>query len=471
MSRPLILSLAILLLTAASTHAGNVTIKGKITHPLSGEITFSAYDGRLEYNQTERTVALDKSGNFSVSFPVTTNYMDITIQHGDQASEVMLRDGDAVTMSLDAADFDKSMRYTGKGAVVANFVARHVLDRGMTPNFSGDMQPLMAKEPQAFMSESKAKLQEEMDYLEQHQQGLPEDFIRSWKAKLTYSMYYNWLIYPVFHEMMKGGQAPSVKVPRESYIVPASIPMDFNDDLLSIPSYRNVVGSIFDNRSGGLDSAGSVLYKNADSAAILARQFLPEKSREFYFAYRLYSGMKYATVGKSDSGYKSFRKMYPSSSYLAVIEKAINLKRKLGAGQPAIDMAFTTLEGKKMKLSDLKGKVVYIDFWASWCGPCMAELPAAKKIKEHFKGRDVAFLYVSIDEDEASWKNAIDKKKIEGIHTFEPGGWKSRLAMEYGIKSVPSYFLVDKAGKFVTEVTPRPSDTEELIKLIEGALE
>jgi len=180
--------------------------------------------------------------------------------------------------------------------------------------------------------------------------------------------------------------------------------------------------------------------------------------------------MKYATVAKADSEYRAFRKMYPKSEYMPVVEKSMALKRKLGAGQPAIDFAFTSLDGKKMKLSDLKGKVVYIDFWASWCGPCMRELPSAKKVEEHFKGRDVVFLNVSIDEDMEAWKNAIEKKHIEGINVCEPGGWKAPIALKYGIQSVPSYFLIDKNGKFVTETTPRPSETDNLIGLIENAL-
>ncbi len=123
-----------------------------------------------------------------------------------------------------------------------------------------------------------------------------------------------------------------------------------------------------------------------------------------------------------------------------------------------------------MKLSDLKGKVVYLDFWASWCGPCISELPAAKKVEDHFAGRDVVFLKVSIDEDETAWKNALEKRKIEGINTRLDGGWKAPVAKQYGVQGVPSYFLLDKKGKFITETTPRPSETEELIGLLEGAL-
>jgi thiol-disulfide isomerase/thioredoxin len=470
MLRKLTLSFATLLLASNLLHAGNVKIQGRITNPIAEEITFSTYDGMLEYNPAERTAKLDKDGNFSVTVPITSDYMDINIKHGEQASEVFLKDGDDVTMTLDGKNFDSSMHYSGKGAATANFAAKHIVDKGMSQQFGANIQPLFKKDPQDFLAGCRELLKQELDYLEGNKKGLPDAFVKIWTAKLTYIMYYDWIIYPPYHEMMKGKDGSRTNIPKESYTVPASIPMVFSDEYLTVPSYRNVIGSIFENRTGMLDSLQAIKYKQDDSSTILAKQLLPVKTREFYFAYKAHNGMKYATVAKADSGYYAFKKMYPKSEHLPVLDKAIGLKRRLGAGQPAIDFDFTTLEGKKMKLSDLKGKVVYLDFWASWCGPCMRELPATKKVEEHFKGKDVVFLNVSIDEDVAAWKSAIEKKQIDGLHTCEPGGWKSPIATKYGVQSVPSYFLIDKNGKFVTETSPRPSDTEKLIGLIEGVL-
>jgi thiol-disulfide isomerase/thioredoxin len=165
-----------------------------------------------------------------------------------------------------------------------------------------------------------------------------------------------------------------------------------------------------------------------------------------------------------------FKKHYPKSNYNAELENVLKELKRFYPGHPAADFSFKTLDGKEMKLSDLKGKVVYMDFWASWCGPCKGEMPFAKRVKEHFKDNEnVVFLYVSIDEKEDAWKNGINSLGISGMHTRTPG-WGGEIAQLYKIQSVPSYFLIDKNGKFVVNKTPRPSQTDEVIKLIEGLL-
>src|SRR5690606_31045031 len=148
----------------------------------------------------------------------------------------------------------------------------------------------------------------------------------------------------------------------------------------------------------------------------------------------------------------------------------IEKKKRLSTGSPAIDFTVHDESGKKVKLSDLKGNVVYLDFWASWCGPCKAQFPHVAKIKEHFAGKDVVFVYISIDEDKAAWEKAMDTYHLTGLHIREDGGWKSKTAQEYGVQGIPAYFIIDKEGKFAIDTAPRPSQGEKLIEVIEGLL-
>lgn len=127
-------------------------------------------------------------------------------------------------------------------------------------------------------------------------------------------------------------------------------------------------------------------------------------------------------------------------------------------------------EGKKVSLSDFKGKVVYIDFWATWCGPCVAEIPHSKKLKEKFTGNDsIVFMYVSVDNEDNvdGWKAFIKKKGMTGVQLISrDGGQEERVGERYDIQFIPRFVLIDKNGRVAYGQAPAPSDvtSEQLIK-------
>jgi thiol-disulfide isomerase/thioredoxin len=117
---------------------------------------------------------------------------------------------------------------------------------------------------------------------------------------------------------------------------------------------------------------------------------------------------------------------------------------------PAPEIALENPSGNIMKLSDLKGKVVLIDFWASWCGPCRAENPNVVKMYQKFKDKGFTIFSVSLDEEAAKWKEAISKDKLAWeFHVSDLKGWKSSVVANYGIEGIPFTVLVNKEGKII----------------------
>jgi thiol-disulfide isomerase/thioredoxin len=128
-------------------------------------------------------------------------------------------------------------------------------------------------------------------------------------------------------------------------------------------------------------------------------------------------------------------------------------------------------KGGTTKLEDLKGKYVYIDVWATWCGPCRAEIPSLKKVEEMYHDKNIAFVSISVDvdKDHEKWKNFVTEKQLGGIQLFADKNWNSDFMISYGINSIPRFILIDPNGKIIKSDAARPSSPqlkEELDKLL-----
>jgi thiol-disulfide isomerase/thioredoxin len=136
--------------------------------------------------------------------------------------------------------------------------------------------------------------------------------------------------------------------------------------------------------------------------------------------------------------------------------KQMEEEKKLAAataeGGLAPDLEFTDPNGKLIKLSSLRGKVVLLDFWASWCGPCRRENPSVVAAYNKFKDKGFDIYSVSLDQDKAKWISAIAQDGLVWkSHVSDLKGWQSQAAAKYGVQGIPAQFLLDKDGKIIAK--------------------
>ena len=129
---------------------------------------------------------------------------------------------------------------------------------------------------------------------------------------------------------------------------------------------------------------------------------------------------------------------------------------------------YQDVDGKMIALEDLKGKYVYIDVWATRCGPCCAEIPHMKTLEEKFEGKNIHFVSISVDGSKAAWIKKVRQDKMGGIQLY--GGSKAQIMADYKIQGIPRFILLDRDGKVIENTMTRPSDPETVktLEALEG---
>jgi peroxiredoxin len=125
---------------------------------------------------------------------------------------------------------------------------------------------------------------------------------------------------------------------------------------------------------------------------------------------------------------------------------SLNLFSQMRPGQTAAELSLPDLNGKSVSLASLKGKVVLIDFWASWCGPCRHNNPRLIKLYNKYHDKGLEIYGVSLDEDLEDWKKAVHHDKLSWIQVIDDRGWAATSATAYGVDMIPSSFLIDRQG-------------------------
>lgn len=155
---------------------------------------------------------------------------------------------------------------------------------------------------------------------------------------------------------------------------------------------------------------------------------------------------------------------------------AIREQFPMGSSSPTFKN-YENYKGGTTSMEDLKGKYVYIDVWATWCGPCIAEIPAMKELQAKYADKNIHFLSISVDDAFRSgggdlevaknkWKTMIEEKDLGGIQLFSDKNWESDFVKDYKINGIPRFILVDPSGNVVDANAPRPS-SKKLVELLD----
>ena len=152
------------------------------------------------------------------------------------------------------------------------------------------------------------------------------------------------------------------------------------------------------------------------------------------------------------------------------VKAAYELNKNNVQGKAGVDFTMKDINGKEVKFSDFKGKAIYFDMWATWCGPCIQQIPYMEKLAEHYKNSNkVQIISVSLDEKVELWKKKLAHDKPQWSQYIMPENFNSELCKTYSISGIPRFMMFDKDGNVISIDAPRPS-SPDIISWIDGNL-
>ena len=428
-------------------------------------ITFEYQQTPIYYKPVTIEASLDEKGGLAVELPFTEAQM-VSVDLGDEV-KLFLEPGDQLHLDADLLDLPQSLRFSGQGAANNQFLAAL---RARFPDYLRiDYKDLEVDAHRKMIDQRRLELERFGDEgCNQHQ--LTPSFIAYYRAEITYEWANEIVSYPRNYERQNGRENEAI--PKDYYDVLDQVEL-VDETAIGTTHYRRFLERNFQRHffrlweerwnQSNIEQMPAENPRPLQKPTPTTNNALHGKVLYFFLA----GEIEDLQQGRFDQGKQRLteflRQPYPE--YTEVVEEVVRETSKFKPGQPAPDFTLDDLEGQSISLSDFKGQAVFLDFWASWCGPCIEAVPFLEKIKQRTRDQKVVFLNISLDPAD-EWHQAVDEHGLTGVHVRSPGGWQAAVAQLYQVRGIPSYFLVGPDGRMDGRVDD-VSNVEEVISRIE----
>jgi len=456
----------------------SILLHGTIINPIEKKVSISYYDDDLKQQNIKDEYVLDGKNNFLSSYDFNNPSM-IEIQYGKNRMKMYIEPGDEISIKFDRNDFFNSWEISGRGSTNNMFLdslnKRYPISKRYQYRSSDFEHHVNSIDSLLLHIQSYINV-------ESKNHKLSDKFLSYLHSDILFQAAINKIFYIQKNYTMSG----NIDEHTSSYL-------KFMDEInlnsennLYVESFPKLIFMYLDCRYQ-IENPKLLLKIRTTNIANL-----PESERVSFFttianirhrlAKRLFKGrtLDYYTskelIGLFNNGWiEPFDKIYEDykneqilNEYTKFIDEALEDASRLQLGKSAPNFKLYDLDNNIVSLSDIKGKVILINFWASWCKPCRASIPKLKNIQSEFTNKDIIIVNICLDENIQAGKLSIEKEQLAGVHLFSDG-FGSQTARDYNIQSIPQYFLLEKEGNIVNK-TKGSFNAKTIIKEIQKLL-
>lgn len=439
--------------------SSSVLLSGTLDGHEDVKIEFTYLNEFINNDRVVLDIEPDEEGAFALAFDFDEAVYG-TIWAGRTNIPVFLEPGDQVRLEGNAADLFETIRFSGRGGQANNFLRdfQRELESRLGDRFMAEN--IRTPDPVTFSMLADSVAVQKFAFLDSRKEphDLSPVFVHFMESQILYDKYQKLLEYPMMQQRL--AQLGELPVMPEGYFDFLGKDDLFDDSRLNSPVYVQFLMTFLSYYQLHVGVTMSRDMSLNQFNYNLAGDALPGASGEYIQAVYLSREFHYGDLETAKKMYSNFMENSKNESFKQAVTDTYDAINRLNPGNPAPDFTMTDINGQEVSLSDFRGKVVYLDFWASWCGPCMREMPYFRELKQRLADQeDLVYLYISIDTDEQAWRNSVERNQITGVHLNTPGRERGVPAM-YNVKWIPTFFIIGRDGNIYDNRPPKPSDPE-----------
>lgn len=426
---------------------------------ISGVITNKIQDFKI-LNRSQsfsKTLKMAPDGHFKDTLRVDEG--TYFIYDGKNYAALYIIKGSDILVNADAKDFNKTIRFSGKGSEISTYMLTKIQTKN---KLMGEGAASIYTLEENVFKDTLNHIRKSLESIVESSQGLSDDFKTREKRNINYGYLGGLAKYEKYHQYY--AKNPGFKVSGNFLQEMDKVSYTNAEDYKYCDDYKELIMIHYNDKAVLL---GKEEGMSEDLALIRTFAAIPEAAIKNDLLFEsAQEGITFTDDVKSY--YKAFMDGSSNEAHKKTITATYNELLKVGKGiQSPKFVNYENFAGGSLSLDDLKGKFVYIDVWATWCGPCKAEIPYLQKIENMYHGKNIAFVSISVDKAKShdKWKEMIVKEKMGGIQLFADKDFESEFIKDYLIKGIPRFILIDTQGKIVSANAPRPSEETSLIQL------